>query len=204
MTQTRWPASCARLVRHACLGLALVGCAHIQTAEKAASVALSQLDIYDRDIGAKIRAESNYYEAVMTAARANTNDLWRNEQPARFEQEAKAFTQAHQNLSAEAADAQLADLLKTFMTSWARRDADYAALLGDTVQVLNDNRKKLEVEQAKINQLRSKLLTLSEAASDKEMLKLAIGFVKETKDKLDELSKDSKTASDPSTPATGR
>jgi murein L,D-transpeptidase YcbB/YkuD len=204
VTQTRWTTSCARLVRYACLGLTLVGCAHIRTAEKAASVALGQLDIYDRDIGAKIRAESNYYEEVMAAARANTSDLWRNEQPARFEQEAKAFTRANQRFSAEAADAELADLLKAFMTSWARRDAEYAALLGDTVRVLNDNRKKLEVEQARIGQLRGKLMTLSEAASDKEMLKLAIGFVKETKDKLDELSKDSKTASDPSKPATGR
>lgn len=198
MTQKRWTASGARLVRYACLGIALVGCAHTRTAEKAASMALSQLDIYDRDIGTKIRAESNYYEEVMAAARANTSDLWRNEQPARFEQEAKAFTRANQNLSAEAADAQLADLLKTFMVSWSRRDADYAALLADTVQVLNDNRKKLEVEQAKISQLRSKLMTLSEAASDKEMLKLAIGFVKETKDKIDELSKDA------SKPVTGR
>jgi hypothetical protein len=204
MTPKAWPTSCARLVRYACLGAALVGCAHTQTAEKAASTALSQLDIYDRDIGAKIRGESNYYEEVMTAARANTSDLWRNEQPARFEQEAKAFTRANQNLSPEAADAQLADLLKTSMTSWARRDAEYAALLSETVQVLNDNRQKLEVEQAKISQLRSKLLTLSEAASDKEMLKLAIGFVKETKDKLDELSKDSKTPSDASKPATGQ
>jgi len=198
MTQKRWTVSGARLVRYACLGIALVGCAHTQTAEKAASMAMSQLDIYDRDIGAKIRAESNYYEEVMAAARANTSDLWRNEQPARFEQEAKAFTRANQNLSAEAADAQLADLLKTFMFSWSRRDADYVALLADTVQVLNDNRKKLEVEQAKISQLRSKLMTLSEAASDKEMLKLAIGFVKETKDKIDELSKDA------SKPAPGR
>lgn len=198
MTQKRWIASGARLVRYACLGIALVGCAHTRTAEKAASMAMSQLDIYDRDIGAKIRAESNYYEEVMAAARANTSDLWRNEQPARFEQEAKAFTRANQNLSAEAADAQLADLLKTFIVSWSRRDADYAALLADAVQVLSDNRKKLEVEQAKISQLRSKLMTLSEAASDKEMLKLAIGFVKETKDKIDELSKDA------SKPATGR
>ena len=56
------------------------------------------------------------------------------------------------------------------------------------------------MEQAKIAQLRNKLMTLSEAASDKEMLKLAIGFARETNEKLGELSKDAKPSTEPSKP----
>ncbi len=193
-----------RLACGAGLTLTLVGCAHTRTAEKAASTALSQLDVYDRDISRKLRAESDYYEEVMTAGRANITDLWTNQQPQRFETEGRAFAKANQGISVDGADAQLADLLQNFITSWSRRDAEYMALLTETVATLNENRKKLEVEQAKINQLRSKLMTLSEAASDKEMLKLIIGFVKETKDKLDELSKDAKKASETSKPTTGQ
>jgi len=47
----------------------------------------------------------------------------------------------------------------------------------------------LELEQVKIGQLRNKLEVLSQAASDQEMLKLAIGFVKETRERFEELSK---------------
>src|SRR5262249_7863055 len=178
--RARWLACAAGLA------LVLVGCAHTRTAEKTASTALGQLDVYDRDISRKLRAESDYYEEVMGAARANINDLWKNQQPQRFEAEGRAFARANQGISVDAVDARLADLLQSFMTSWSRRDAEYMALLAETVATLNENRKKLEVEQAKINQLRSKLMTLSEAASDKDMLTLIIGFVKETKDKLDE------------------
>lgn len=185
---------------YASLAMTAVGCAHTGTAEKAASTALTQLSLYDRDVNAKIRAESDYYEQAMTAAQLRINDLWENEQPFRFEQEGKAFAMSNAGLSPEAAAAKLPDLLNTFITSWARRDAEYATLLATTVATLNENRKKLEVEQAKIAQLRNKLMTLSEAASDKEMLKLAIGFARETNEKLGELSKDAKPAGEPSKP----
>ncbi len=176
-----------------CLMLAAVGCAHTKIAETAASTAISQLEIYDREVGAKIRAENDYYENVMSAAETRINELWTNEQPFRFEQECQAFAKSNVGLSAAAADTKLADLFNTVMNAWARRDADYADLIADTNKVLSENRRKLEMEQAKISQLRNKLMTLSEAASDKEMLKLAIGFVRETKESLDGLSKAGKT-----------
>jgi len=179
---------------YAGLAMAVVGCAHTGTAEKAASTALTQLSIYDRDVNAKIRAESDYYEQVMTAAQLRINDLWANEQPFRFAQEGKSFATSNLGISSTAAETKLPGLLTSFITSWARRDAEYVALLGNTIKTLNENRRKLEVEQAKIAQLRNKLMTLSEAASDKEMLKLAIGFARETNEKLGELSKDAKPA----------
>jgi hypothetical protein len=184
------------------LAMAVVGCAHTGTAEKAASTALTQLDIYTRDIGAKVRVESDYYEEAMTAARARINDLWENEQPFRFEQEGKSFAANNLSLSPADATAKLPDLFNSFITSWARRDGEYATILADTIKTLNENRRKLEVEQAKIAQLRNKLMTLSEAASDKDMLKLAIGFVRETNERLGELSKDAKPATDPGKPTT--
>jgi hypothetical protein len=162
--------------------MAVVGCAHTGTAEKAASTALTQLSIYDRDVNAKIRAQ------------LRINDLWANEQPFRFAQEGKSFATSNLGISSTAAETKLPGLLTSFITSWARRDAEYVALLGNTIKTLNESRRKLEVEQAKIAQLRNKLMTLSEAASDKEMLKLAIGFARETNEKLGELSKDAKPA----------
>jgi hypothetical protein len=174
--------------------MAMVGCAHTSTAEKAASTALTQLSIYDRDVNAKIRAESDYYEQVMTAAQLRINELWENEQPFRFEQEGKSFAMSNLGISSAAAETKLPGLVTSFITSWARRDSEYVALLASTVKTLNESRRKLEVEQAKIAQLRNKLMTLSEAASDKEMLKLAIGFARETNEKLSELSKDAKPA----------
>jgi hypothetical protein len=166
--------------------LLLAGCA-TSTAEKTAATALSHLATYERDVHAKVRAESDYYEAIMADSTARIIDLWKSRQPAVLTEELRRFAADNLDSSADEIGPRLAPLLESTLREWAERDAEYETLLAETLRTLAANRRKLEVEQAKIAELRNKLQPLSEAASDKEMLKILIGFARETKAKLDEL-----------------
>ena len=173
--------------------LLLAGCA-TSTAEKTAATALSHLATYERDVHAKVRAESDYYEEVMTNAASRITDLWKSRQPASLEEELRRFAADNVDETAVGVGPRLPPFLETTLRSWADRDREYEALLAETLKTLADNRRKLEVEQAKISELRNKLQPLSEVASDKEMLKILIGFARETKAKLDELRAEDKPA----------
>ena len=173
--------------------LLLAGCA-TSTAEKTAATALSHLATYERDVHAKVRAESDYYEEVMTNAASRITDLWKSRQPASLEEELRRFAADNVDETAVGVSPRLPPFLETTLRSWADRDREYEALLAETLKTLADNRRKLEVEQAKISELRNKLQPLSEVASDKEMLKILIGFARETKAKLDELRAEDKPA----------
>ena len=173
--------------------LLLAGCA-TSTAEKTAATALSHLATYERDVHAKVRAESDYYEEVMTNAASRITDLWKSQQPASLEEELRRFAADNVDETAVGVGPRLPPFLETTLRSWADRDREYEALLAETLKTLADNRRKLEVEQAKISELRNKLQPLSEVASDKEMLKILIGFARETKAKLDELRAEDKPA----------
>jgi hypothetical protein len=168
---------------------AVGGCGHVGTAEKAAATALVHLTKYEADVGHKIRAETSYYDSVMDAASDQIDDLWSNDQPFRLEQEAKTFTLANLRTPADDMNGKLAAFLQGVVERWAARDEQYGALMMETATALTKSRKVLELEQVKIGQLRNKLEVLSQAASDQEMLKLAIGFVKETRERFEELSK---------------
>jgi len=170
------------------MGWAVGGCGDIRTAEKAAVAALVQLSKYETEVGNKIRAETEYYDGVMEVAAARINDLWSNEQPFRLEQDAKTFTLANQQAQADDVGAKLAAFINGVVDRWARRDAEYEALIAETTSTLTKTRTVLELEKAKVGQLRNKLETLSQSVSDQEMLRLAIGFVKETRDRFEELS----------------
>jgi len=170
------------------MGWAVGGCGDITTAEKAAVAALVQLSKYETEVGNKLRAETEYYDGVMEVAAARINDLWSNEQPFRLEQDAKTFTLANQQAQADDMGAKLAAFMNGVVDRWARRDAEYEALIVETTSTLTKTRTVLELEKAKVGQLRNKLETLSQSASDQEMLRLAIGFVKETRDRFEELS----------------
>jgi len=187
--------SVLRAGRLAVLGgsLLLAGCA-TSTAEKTAATALSHLATYERDVHAKVRAESDYYEEVMTNAASRITDLWKSRQPASLEEELRRFAADNVDETAVGVSPRLPPFLETTLRSWADRDREYEALLAETLKTLADNRRKLEVEQAKISELRNKLQPLSEVASDKEMLKILIGFARETKAKLDELRAEDKPA----------
>jgi len=165
------------------------------TAEKVATTALTQLTSYERDVLAKVKAESDYYERVMDNASARINELWDNEQPFRLEQEVKDFVLDNLTTPAGQLPPRLVKFLDASMQAWASRDEGYETLLADTMKSLADRRKILDVENARIAQLRNKLEILSQARSDREMLTLAIGFVKETKDQLDQLSAEAAAAS---------
>jgi hypothetical protein len=173
--------------------LLLAGCA-TSTAEKTAATALSHLATYERDVHAKVRAESDYYEEVMTNAASRITDLWKSRQPASLEEELRRFAADNVDETAVGVGPRLPPFLETTLRSWADRDREYEALLAETLKTLAANRRKLEVEQAKISELRNKLQPLSEVASDKEMLKILIGFARETKAKLDELRAEDKPA----------
>ena len=187
--------SVLRAGRLAVLGgsLLLAGCA-TSTAEKTAATALSHLATYERDVHAKVRAESDYYEEVMTNAASRITDLWKSRQPASLEEELRRFAADNVDETAVGVSPRLPPFLETTLRSWADRDREYEALLAETLKTLADNRRKLEVEQAKISELCNKLQPLSEVASDKEMLKILIGFARETKAKLDELRAEDKPA----------
>jgi len=187
--------SVLRAGRLAVLGssLLLAGCA-TSTAEKTAATALSHLATYERDVHAKVRAESDYYEEVMTNAASRITDLWKSQQPASLEEELRRFAADNVDETAVGVGPRLPPFLETTLRSWADRDREYETLLAETLKTLADNRRKLEVEQAKISELRNKLQPLSEVASDKEMLKILIGFARETKAKLDELRAEDKPA----------
>jgi len=176
------------------VALAVGGCGHVGTAEKAAATALVQLTKYEAEVGNKIRTETEYYDSVMDAAATRINDLWSNEQPFKLEQEAKTFALANLRTQADDVGAKLAAFVESVVDRWAGRDAQYGAVMAETTTVLTQSRKVLELEKAKIGQLRNKLEALSQAASDQEMLKLAIGFVKETRDRFEELSDQSAKA----------
>lgn len=187
--------SVLRAGRLAVLGgsLLLAGCA-TSTAEKTAATALSHLATYERDVHAKVRAESDYYEEVKTNAASRITDLWKSRQPASLEEELRRFAADNVDETAVGVSPRLPPFLETTLRSWADRDREYEALLAETLKTLADNRRKLEVEQAKISELCNKLQPLSEVASDKEMLKILIGFARETKAKLDELRAEDKPA----------
>jgi len=187
--------SVLRAGRLAVLGgsLLLAGCA-TSTAEKTAATALSHLATYERDVHSKVRAESDYYEEVKTNAASRITDLWKSRQPASLEEELRRFAADNVDETAVGVSPRLPPFLETTLRSWADRDREYEALLAETLKTLADNRRKLEVEQAKISELCNKLQPLSEVASDKEMLKILIGFARETKAKLDELRAEDKPA----------
>jgi hypothetical protein len=173
--------------------LAGAGCA-TPTAEKTAATALSQLATYERDVGAKVRAESDFYEGIMRDASLRITDLWQSQQPAWLDEELRAFAADNLDGSAVTLGPRLPAFLEATLKSWAGRDQEYEDLLAETLKTLADNRRKLEVAQAQIAELRNKLQPLSEVASDREMLKILIGFARETKAKLDELNAASKPA----------
>lgn len=176
--------------------LLLSGCA-TSTAEKTASSALGHLATYERDVHAKARVESDYYEEVMANASSRVADLWKSRQPASLEEDLRRLAADNAGKTADDIGPRLAPFLEAVVRAWAERDRQYETLLADTRKTLADNRRQLEVEQAKIAELRNKRQPLSEVASDKEMLKILIGFARETKAKLDELSADGKAAAAP-------
>ena len=162
------------------------GCA-TATAEKTVATALSHLATYERDVHAKVRAENDFYESILQDASARIVDLWKSQQPALLDEELGRFAADYLDATAEALAPRLPVFLEATRQAWATRDQEYQSLLADTLRTLTDSRRKLEVEQAKIAELRNKLQPLSEVASDREMLKILIGFARETKAKLDEL-----------------
>jgi len=172
------------------------GCAHVGTAEKVATTGLVHLTQYEEQIARKIRAESDYYDQVLNNATLRVNELWSNEQPFKLEQDSKRFAAAAARSKAEDIGPRLRTFVEETLKSWAARDDQYVALVSEVTTTLLNNEKSLEMEKTRIAELRNKLQTLAQAASDKELLQLAISFARETKDKFSELSE--KAAAQPS------
>jgi Cdc6-like AAA superfamily ATPase len=134
-----------------------------------------------------VRAENDFYESILQDASARIIDLWKSQQPALLDEELGRFAADYLDATAEALAPRLPVFLEATRQAWAARDQEYQSLLAETLRTLTDSRRKLEVEQAKIAELRNKLQPLGEVASDREMLKILIGFARETRAKLDEL-----------------
>lgn len=172
------------------------GCAATKIAEMAAVTAVNHVSIYEQEVGAKIKAESDYYDNVMNNAASRINRLREDEQPHKLELEAKKFAKQNSGKTADAIAPMIVSLMESSMKSWAKRDADYVQLMAKMQADLEKSQKVLALEKAKIKQLKNKLSALSEARSQKEMLILMVSFAKEVKTKLDELQESSKEASE--------
>jgi hypothetical protein len=146
------------------------------------------------DIGQKIKTENDYYEQAMASATGRIVDLWKDEQPFKFDQEARQFVDSNLNMTAQKIGPKLVALMDSMMRTWAKRDTAYELLLADTQKTLRSNRKKLELERSKINTLRNNFRVLSIARNDKEMLELSIAFMQEVKSKYDEIKDSSASA----------
>lgn len=170
--------------------LLMTGCATMTpTAQKAATAALSQLNTLELEIQRKIKAENDYYEQAMDVATARVVELWDAEQPFEFEKQAKQFTAKNLKVSADKLGPKLIDLTEEMKMAWMARDREYETLLTGTQSTLRENRRKLEVERAKVRTLSNKLTNLSAARSDQDMLVFAVAYVRQVKkeyDKIDE------------------
>jgi hypothetical protein len=168
--------------------LLFVGCTSTTpTADKTATASLAQLVAYETEVTQKIRAENDYYTDVMDASAKRVLRLWTDEQPFKFEQQAKAFAVQNAGVAEEQLGPKLVAFMDQSIQSWRIRDQGYEELLASTQQTLRDNRQKLALELGQIRSLRGTLQNLSEARSTKEMLLLAIAFAGEVKAKYDEL-----------------
>jgi hypothetical protein len=165
--------------------LLAAGCAANATADKAATLALEQLTKYETDVALKIRAENDYYDEVTRNAVARINRLRADEQDSKLAAFGRAFAERNAGAGAESVATSLPDLFDSAIEQWAAREEGYEQLLARSTGTLADSRKRLEMEQAKIRELKTKLQALREPGTTLDMLKLAIAFGKEVKEKFD-------------------
>jgi hypothetical protein len=179
------------------LGLVAVlagGCAGTDTADKASSLALDQIGRYEVDVNRKVRAENDYYDEVVDNAVKRINRLREGEQDTKLKALAREFAESHRSSDTTAIAKDLPLFLTTAIGDWAAREGAYEVLITKTQVTLSTNRKRLEVEQAKVQELKVKLRALSEPGTTFDMLKLAIAFGQEVKVKYDELKGDADKA----------
>jgi hypothetical protein len=186
-------------MRHVKPLLALVaflagGCAGANTADKASTLALDQIGRYEADVNKKVRAEHDYYDEVVDNAVARINRLREGEQDTKLKALAREFAEAHKSSDAASIAKDLPTFFTAAVTEWAAREGVYELLITKTQTTLSTNRKRLDVEQAKVQELKVKLRALSEPGTTFDMLKLAIAFGKEVKVKYDELKTDTDKA----------
>lgn len=173
----------------ACVALFASGCAGTDTADKAATLAVDQLSRYEIDVNAKIRVENDYYDQVMENAVDRINRLRESEHDVKLTALAREFAKDHERSDQADIERDVPGFFAVARKDWGDREREYEQLTAKTQATLAENRKKLEIEQAKIGQLKAKLRALNEPQSTADMLKLAIAFAKEAKAKFDEASK---------------
>jgi hypothetical protein len=179
------------------LGLVAVlagGCAGTDTADKASSLALDQIGRYEVDVNRKVRAENDYYDEVVDNAVKRINRLREGEQDTKLKALAREFAESHRSFDTTAIAKDLPLFLTTAIGDWAAREGAYEVLITKTQVTLSTNRKRLEVEQAKVQELKVKLRALSEPGTTFDMHQLAIAFGQEVKVKYDELKGDADKA----------
>jgi len=186
-------------MRHVKRALVLVavlasGCAGTSTADKASTLALDQIGRYEVDVNRKVRAENDYYDEVVDNAVKRINRLREGEQDTKLKALAREFAETHKSSDVTSIARDLPLFFTTAITEWAAREGAYEALLTKTQATLSANRKRLDVEQAKVQELKVKLRALSEPGTTFDMLKLAIAFGQEVKVKYDELKADADKA----------
>jgi outer membrane murein-binding lipoprotein Lpp len=166
----------------------LGGCASTTpTADKAATAALAQLVAYEGDLAQKLRAENDYYTNAMDAAAKRVTDFWESEQSFRFNQDAKVFTEANADATADALKDDIVSFMDGSVGSWSSRGQEYEDLLVGTEQILRDDFQKLEIKRGEIRSLRATLQNLSEGRDTREMLLLAATYAREVGKRYGEL-----------------
>lgn len=170
------------------------GCAGTDTADKASTLALDQIGRYEVDVNRKVRTENDYYDEVIANAVKRINRLREGDQDTKLKALARDFAENHKSSTATAIAKDLPLFFTTAITEWAAREGAYETLIAKTQATLSANRKRLEFEQAKIQELKVKLRALSEPGTTFDMLKLAVAFGQEVKVKYDELKVDADKA----------
>jgi hypothetical protein len=186
-------------MRHVKPLLALVailagGCAGASTADKASTLALDQIGQYEADVNKKVRVENDYYDEVIDNAVARINRLRESEQDTKLKALAREFAEGHKSSDPAAIAKDLPPFFTSAVNEWAAREGAYELLITKTQATLSTNRKRLDVEQAKVQELKVKLRALGEPGTTFDMLKMAVAFGQEVKVKYDELKADADKA----------
>ena len=177
--------------------LICIGCASsTKTAEMIALTAAHHVSAYEQDVGEKIKAENDYYDAIMQYVTKNIKRFRENEQPRELEIEVEEFVQKNNNKNDAEIRQEIFAFLETSLSSWAEREEKYIQLMNEMKYELEKKQQTLAFEKSKISLLKNKLTTLAEARSHKEMLTLMLAYAGQVKSELNSLQESSNKAND--------
>ncbi len=171
-----------------------VGCSATNMVNMTADTAVNKLSVYELQVGAKIKAENDYYDNVMESATDRINSLRKEKLPYDFKKTTKKFAEENSGKNAVEIASRIVVFIEKSKNEWKEQSDVYSDLMKNTQESLKSNRTNLELENAKIKKLKNKLRALSGARSQREMLQLLVTFARQVKTELDDLQENSKEA----------